>query len=206
MDFCFFILWLIWISVIFIFNIWHYIFRIITTKAVRSIGPLFKSELKGPFITWSEYPANHLDLLYKRWINFNFKFSCPEEQVRAAFNLHVKRRYNDWMSEIRNSVFKIHHTAAARYANHPSFLNPEIWIKMVDKWLKDEWQVINLSTNNIYLNYFFIVCVTITMLWMKFVERKQEKCHKSWKVDNCAHNWFSSYGEVYEGGGISWNY
>jgi hypothetical protein len=130
------------------------IYRIITTQVARSIYPLFKSELRGPFITWKEYPADQLDLLYKRWKNYNFKFTCPEEQVKAAFELHIQRRYNDWMSEIRNSVFKKHKSAAARYANNPSWLKPEIWTLMVDKWLGGKWQVSNLSKKIKYFHCF----------------------------------------------------
>ncbi|XP_061993046.1 uncharacterized protein LOC133710920 isoform X2 [Rosa rugosa] len=114
--------------------------RIITPQALRSIWPLFKSELQGPYITWAQYPQDQLDKLFELWKNKNFKFDCSEEELKDVFTEHIKTRYSDWMSEIRNSVFRKHKTAAARYANTPSYLKPEIWTPIVDEWLKETWQ------------------------------------------------------------------
>lgn len=152
------------------------IYRIITTQAVRNIYPLFKSELDGPFIIWKQYPQDWLNTLYNRWKNYNFKFTCPEEQVKAAFELHIQRRYNDWMSEIRNSVFKKHKNAVAWYANNSSWLKPEIyghWWSM-NGWEESGRLVIYLKI----LNTFIVFCSMCNscLLWMKFVGKKWEKC------------------------------
>ena len=117
--------------------------RFITSDAARSIWPLFKTEIKGPFVTWKEYIAKStsFDRLFKLWRNKKFQFDCSEGELKDAFKDYIKNNYRQWMSEIRKSVFSKHKTAAARYANNPSYVIPEIWTQMVDKWLKKEWQV-----------------------------------------------------------------
>lgn len=78
------------------------------------------------------------------------------------------------MSEIQNSIFKIHHTAAARYANNPSFLNPTIWIQMVDKWLKDEWQK-ESKKNAINRGKSTIVHTTDSVLMEKYMKEEVDR-------------------------------
>ncbi|XP_050372550.1 uncharacterized protein LOC126790376 isoform X2 [Argentina anserina] len=114
--------------------------RIISTDAARSIWPLFRSELTGPYTTFKKCPQHYLDKLFKLFKNKNFKFDCNEGEVKHAFEAYIENNYKNWMSAIRNSVFRIHKTAAARYANNPSYVPPHNWTLMVDDWLKPTWQ------------------------------------------------------------------
>lgn len=119
------------------------VFRIITPQATRAIFPLFKQELTGPYTTWSQYKkqGNNLTRVYERWQECNFKFTCSEKDIKNAFEKHIENRYPDWMSAIRNSIFKKHKTAAARYANCPKGIKRNVWPQLVEEWLKPEWQV-----------------------------------------------------------------
>lgn len=119
------------------------VFRIITPQATRAIFPLFKQELTEPFTTWPQYKkqGKNLKRVYERWQECNFKFTCSEEDVKNAFEKHIENRYPDWMSAIRNSIFKKHKTAAARYANCPKGIKRNVWAQLVEEWLKPEWQV-----------------------------------------------------------------
>ncbi|KAM7482196.1 hypothetical protein LguiB_006779 [Lonicera macranthoides] len=103
--------------------------RIITPQATRVIFPLFKQELTGPYTTWPRYKKHgkNLTRVYERWQECNFKFTCSEEDVKNAFEKHIKNRYPDWMSAIRNSIFKKHKIDAARYANCSKGIKRNVW-------------------------------------------------------------------------------
>ena len=82
--------------------------------------------------------------MFRKWRNKNFQFDCSEDVLFDAFADYIKRNYKEWMSVIHNSVFDKHKTAAARYANNPSYVQPEIWVLMVEQWLDPEWKVVLL--------------------------------------------------------------
>ncbi|KAM7524569.1 hypothetical protein LguiA_014471 [Lonicera macranthoides] len=73
------------------------VFRIITPQATRAIFPLFKQELTGPYTTWPQYKkqGKNLTRVYERWQEYNFKFTCSEENVKNAFEKHIENRYPD---------------------------------------------------------------------------------------------------------------
>jgi hypothetical protein len=119
------------------------LFRFITPQAARAILPIFKREITEPYITWPAYKKQGKDLkkVYERWQECNFKFACSEENVKASFEEYVERRFPDWMSSIRNSIFAKHKSAAARYVNCAKGINRNVWPKLVEKWLDSTWQV-----------------------------------------------------------------
>ncbi|CAN6707543.1 unnamed protein product [Malus baccata var. baccata] len=114
--------------------------RIVTTNATRTIGVLFNQVIKGPWITFKDYPKEQIDELYDRFKGTGYTYTCSEEEMRAAFELHIKTRYADWMSTLRNSVFHKYKTTGERYINCPSNVSKDVWCKMVEKWEKPEWE------------------------------------------------------------------
>ncbi|KAK3229380.1 hypothetical protein Dsin_001261 [Dipteronia sinensis] len=96
-----------------------------------------KQSIKGPWLTYTEYPKEELDILYARFKS-NFNYTCSKEVLRAAFNEHVRIGYPEWMSSIRQSVFKEFKTTAERYTNGPDHIPVAAWSTMVDTWLSKE--------------------------------------------------------------------
>ncbi|KAK2645091.1 hypothetical protein Ddye_020286 [Dipteronia dyeriana] len=119
--------------------------QIIETRELRldgqpySEGVLFKQSIKGPWVTYAEYPKEESDTLYARFKS-NFNYTCFEDVLRAAFNEHVRIRYPEWMSSIRQSVFKEFKTTAERYTNGSDHIPAAAWSTMVDTWLSKKWQ------------------------------------------------------------------
>ncbi|CAL8151915.1 unnamed protein product [Prunus armeniaca] len=77
--------------------------RIITTGAVRTIGVLFYQAIDGAWPTFKTFPSTQMDLLYDRFNTTGYTHTCSEEEMREAFEQHIKLRYSDWMSALRNS-------------------------------------------------------------------------------------------------------
>ena len=102
---------------------------------------LFNQVINGPWITFKDYPKDQMDELYDRFKGTGYTYTCSEEEMRAAFELHIKTRYADWMSTLRNSVFHKYKTTGERYINCPSNVSKDVWCKMVEKWEKPEWKV-----------------------------------------------------------------
>ncbi|KAK3219106.1 hypothetical protein Dsin_013076 [Dipteronia sinensis] len=96
-----------------------------------------RQSIKGPWVTYIEYPKEELDTLYARFKS-NFNYTCSEEVLRTAFNEHVRIEYPEWMSSIRQSVFKEFKTAE-RYTKGPDHIHVAAWSTMVDIWLSKEW-------------------------------------------------------------------
>ena len=71
--------------------------------------------------------------LYGRLKGIGYTYTCFEEEIRAAFELHIKTRYANWMSTLRNSVFHKYKTTRERYINYPSNVSKDVWCKMVEK-------------------------------------------------------------------------
>ncbi|KAK2641100.1 hypothetical protein Ddye_022863 [Dipteronia dyeriana] len=121
--------------------------KIITTEAICNSSVLFKQSIKGPWVTYTEYPKEELDTLYARFKS-NFNYTCSEEVLRAAFNEHVRIRYPEWMSSIRQSVFKEFKTIAERYTNYPYHILVAAWSTMVDTWLSKKWKKVSETKKN----------------------------------------------------------
>ncbi|KAB2604825.1 hypothetical protein D8674_037112 [Pyrus ussuriensis x Pyrus communis] len=100
--------------------------RIATTNATRTIGVLFNQQM---------------DELYGCFKGNGYTYMCFEEEMRDAFELHIKTRYVDWMSTLRNSVFHKYKTTGERYINCPSNVSKDVWCKMVEEWEKPEWKL-----------------------------------------------------------------
>ncbi|KAL6287365.1 hypothetical protein ACE6H2_011755 [Prunus campanulata] len=115
--------------------------RIITTGAVRTIGVLFYQAIDGAWPTFKTFPSTQMDLLYDRFNATGYTHTCSEEEMREAFEKHIKLRYSDWMSSLRNSVFKKYTTTGDRYTHCPLGISQDVWSKLVDHWLQPTWQV-----------------------------------------------------------------
>ncbi|BFG30125.1 hypothetical protein CerSpe_163990 [Prunus speciosa] len=114
--------------------------RIITTGAVRTIGVPF-------FIKLSMEHGQHLKHFHQlKWIYCMIALTqqdihtCSEEEMREAFEEHIKLRYSDWMSSLRNSVFKKYKTTCDRYTHCPLGISQDVWSKLVNHWLQPTWQ------------------------------------------------------------------
>ncbi|BBH05592.1 hypothetical protein Prudu_017034, partial [Prunus dulcis] len=114
--------------------------RIITTGAVRTIGVLFYQAIDGAWPTFRTFPSTQMDLLYDRFNATGYTHTCSEEEMREAFEQHIKLRYSDWMSALRNSVFKKYKTTGDRYTHCPLGISQDVWSKLVDHWLQPTWQ------------------------------------------------------------------
>ncbi|VVA31565.1 PREDICTED: LOC107623553 isoform [Prunus dulcis] len=114
--------------------------RIITTGAVRTIGVLFYQAIDGAWPTFRTFPSTQMDLLYDRFNATGYTHTCSEEEMREAFEQHIKLRHSDWMSALRNSVFKKYKTTGDRYTHCPLGISQDVWSKLVDHWLQPTWQ------------------------------------------------------------------
>ncbi|TQE11608.1 hypothetical protein C1H46_002810 [Malus baccata] len=79
--------------------------------------------------------------LYDHFKGTGYTYMCSEKEMRAAFELHIKTRYADWTSTLRNLVFHKYKTTGERYINCPSNVSKDVWCKMVEKWEKPEWKL-----------------------------------------------------------------
>ena len=79
--------------------------------------------------------------MFDRFKQAGFIYNYPEDEVKEAVRFHVKLRYSDWMSKLRNSVFTKYHTIEDRKNHCPSCVKPSDWKLMVDKWSTEEWMV-----------------------------------------------------------------
>ncbi|BBN67352.1 hypothetical protein Prudu_52S000300 [Prunus dulcis] len=104
--------------------------RIITTRAVRTIGVLFYQAIDGAWPTFKTFPSTQMDLLYDRFNTTGYTHTCSEEEMREAFEQHVKLRYSDWMSALRNSVFKKYKTTSDRYTHCPLGISQDVLSKL----------------------------------------------------------------------------
>lgn len=78
-------------------------FIFITPQAARAILTIFMRELFGPYITWPEYVGRNV---------ISNSHACSEENVKAAFEEYVERRFPYWMSSIWNIIFAKHKSVA----------------------------------------------------------------------------------------------
>ncbi|CAL9019095.1 unnamed protein product, partial [Prunus brigantina] len=71
-----------------------------------------------------------MDLLYDRFNTTGYTHTCSEEEMREAFEQHIKLQYSDWMSALRNSVFKKYKTTGDRYTHCPLGISQDVWSKL----------------------------------------------------------------------------
>ncbi|KAL6276674.1 hypothetical protein ACE6H2_020275 [Prunus campanulata] len=90
--------------------------------------------------TFKTFPSTQMDLLYDRFNATEYTHTCSEEEMRETFEEHIKLRYSDWMSSLRNSVLKKYKTTDDRYTHCPLGISQDVWSKLVDHWLQPTWQ------------------------------------------------------------------
>ncbi|CAL9013077.1 unnamed protein product, partial [Prunus brigantina] len=68
---------------------------IVTKEAARNIGVLFKQEIKGAWVKFSDYPETQVNLLFERFIEAGYTYTCSEEELKVAFTGHIKKNFAD---------------------------------------------------------------------------------------------------------------
>ncbi|KAK1578424.1 hypothetical protein Q3G72_030184 [Acer saccharum] len=114
--------------------------RIVTPQVVRQISILFFQCLTGPWITFTEYPEEEFKILFARFKEAQFAYTCTEEELKAAIHRTVQNGYSKWMFQLRDRIFKKHKSDGDRYVHCPDNVPPSVWREMVKKWMKQGWQ------------------------------------------------------------------
>ncbi|KAL5848788.1 hypothetical protein ACOSQ4_006801 [Xanthoceras sorbifolium] len=114
--------------------------KIITPQVVRQISIIFFQCLTGPWITFTEYPEEEFEILFARFKEAQFTYTCSEDELKDAFYRVVKNGYSKWMFQLRLPVFKKYVSVEDHMAHYPDNIPPLVWNKMVRKWMKKEWQ------------------------------------------------------------------
>ncbi|KAL5840296.1 hypothetical protein ACOSQ4_012904 [Xanthoceras sorbifolium] len=114
--------------------------RIITPQVVRQISIIFFQCLTGPWITFTEYPEEEFEILFARFKETQFTYTCSEDELKDVFYRVVKNGYSKWMFQLRLPIFKKYVSVEDRMAYCPDNIPPPVWNEMVRKWLKNEWQ------------------------------------------------------------------
>ncbi|KAL5855705.1 hypothetical protein ACOSQ4_005507 [Xanthoceras sorbifolium] len=114
--------------------------RILTPEVVREISIIFSQNITGPWITYTEYPKEERERLFARFKRIQFRYTCSEEDLKAAFLTTVSNLYRDWMCRLRKPVFKKYKSPKDRIAHPPNNVSAVVWKQMVDKWTDAKWQ------------------------------------------------------------------
>ncbi|KAL5790805.1 hypothetical protein ACOSQ2_005693 [Xanthoceras sorbifolium] len=114
--------------------------RILTPEVVREISIIFSQNITGPWITYTEYPKEERERLFARFKRIQFRYTCSEEDLKAAFLTTVSNLYRDWMCQLRKPVFKKYKSPKDRIAHPPNNVSAVVWKQMVDKWTDAKWQ------------------------------------------------------------------
>ncbi|KAK0597485.1 hypothetical protein LWI29_025810 [Acer saccharum] len=114
--------------------------RIVTPQVVRQISILFFQCLTGPWITFTEYPEEEFEILFARFKEAQFAYTCTEEELKAAIHRTVQNGYSKWMFQLRDRIFKKHKSDGDCYVHCPDNVPPSVWREMVKKWMKQGWQ------------------------------------------------------------------
>ncbi|TXG53726.1 hypothetical protein EZV62_018982 [Acer yangbiense] len=102
----------------------------------------------GPWITFTEYPEEEFELLFARFKEAQFAYTCTEEELKAAIHRTVQNGYSKWMFQLRDRIFKKHKSDGDRYVHCPDNVPPSIWREMVKKWMKQGWQDKSVRNKN----------------------------------------------------------
>ncbi|KAI5351254.1 hypothetical protein L3X38_004145 [Prunus dulcis] len=86
--------------------------RIITTRAVRTIGVLFYQAIDGAWPTFKTFPSTQMDLLYDRFNTTGYTHTCSEEEMREAFEQHDKIKRNK-SNKVKSTIV---HTTGGGYS------------------------------------------------------------------------------------------
>ncbi|TXG57077.1 hypothetical protein EZV62_018390 [Acer yangbiense] len=122
--------------------------RIVTSQVVRQISILFFQCLTGPWITFTEYPEEEFEILFARFKEAQFAYTCTEEELKAAIHRTVQNGYSKWMFQLRDRIFKKHKSNGDCYVHCPDNLPPSVWREMVKKWMKQGWQDKSVRNKN----------------------------------------------------------
>ena len=77
----------------------HFI-RFVKKKIPQKITIKFHQNITGPWTTFSKYPKEQLNMLYKLYKEAQFE-AVDFVLERKVFDEHVKRHYLDWMWHLR---------------------------------------------------------------------------------------------------------
>ena len=76
-------------------------------------------------------------MLFARFYEAQFSYTCTEQELKDAIELHVKIHFSDWMLELRRGIFKKYPSIREHYAHASENMPPIIWRHMVDKWIDE---------------------------------------------------------------------
>ena len=82
-----------------LFFFFHFI-RFIKKKIPQEITIKFHQNITGPWTTFSKYPKEQLNMLYKLYKEAQFE-AVDLVLEREVFDKHIKRHYLDWMWHLR---------------------------------------------------------------------------------------------------------
>nr|GEV82502.1 hypothetical protein [Tanacetum cinerariifolium] len=115
----------------------------ISRHAVR----LFKTMFKGAYATWTKVPQDHRARCFKC---FGFTFyrweDAESNQIRDAWESHMKNRYSDIMRGVRKAAIKVTRVndnvdIGRISSNRPISIGAADWQHMVNVWDTDEWRL-----------------------------------------------------------------
>ena len=128
---------------------------------VREIFVLFHQTIKGPWVTFTEYPEIELDTLFAHFQELDFKCDHSVELHKKMFEFTISKNYSNWMHCIRGPIFKKYSTFEERIRHPPIEVPRSTWKLIVQKWMNPKWQV---STYNVLLVY--IQRCWLTFIWL----------------------------------------
>ncbi|KAL0007331.1 hypothetical protein SO802_008833 [Lithocarpus litseifolius] len=113
--------------------------RFIEKKIPQEITIKFHQNITGPWITFSEYPKEQLNMLYELYKEAQFE---TDDLVleREVFDEHVERRYPDWMWRLREQCETNKIPQDEWYKHPPDDVTPTIWKEMCNKWNNHKWK------------------------------------------------------------------
>ncbi|KAL5787229.1 hypothetical protein ACOSP7_004178 [Xanthoceras sorbifolium] len=94
----------------------------------------------GLEIIFTEHPEEEFEILFARFKEAQFTYTCSEDELKDAFYRVVKNGYSRWMFQLRLPVFNKYVSAEDSMAHCPDKIPPPVWNEMVRKWMKKGWQ------------------------------------------------------------------
>ncbi|GJU64888.1 hypothetical protein Tco_1246723 [Tanacetum coccineum] len=106
----------------------------ISRHAVR----LFKTMFKGAYATWTKVPQDHRDRCFKRFGTFYRWEDAESNQIRDAWESHMKNRYSDIMMGVRKAAMKVTRVndnvdIGRISSNRPIWIGAADWQPMVNE-------------------------------------------------------------------------
>ncbi|GKA66411.1 transposase, Ptta/En/Spm, partial [Tanacetum coccineum] len=114
----------------------------ISRHAIR----LFKTMFKGAYATWTKVPQDHRDRRFNHFGTFYRWEDAESNQIRDAWESHMKNRYSDIMRSVRKAAMKAikvnDNVDIGRISsNRPNWIGENDWQPMVNVWDTDEWRL-----------------------------------------------------------------